>query len=140
MLINLNLSIHSMMWLHRIRMLSKQLTTPMTKHSPVDANAASTSSGIHVLVISSAIQDPTVLEAAAKDPGHVVFYDPATTSLGQLSQDIASVLHGQQADSIAFVNEGKPGQFSLTQDVSSVWRLSNRVRVCKHSGMTWERW
>jgi hypothetical protein len=76
-------------------------------------------SGVHVLVIGSNVTNSDVLAAAAKDPAHVVTYDPATTSLQQLISQIQTVLGGKKADSIAIANDGTiAGQFKLTESIT----------------------
>ncbi len=76
---------------------------------------ASTSAGIHVLVVSSAIQDADVL---AQDAGHgviTVVYDANTDSPDSIISKIETALDGHKADSIAFATEGEgAGQFELT--------------------------
>ena len=80
---------------------------------------------INVLVISSQVTDPQVLEAATKEPAYIVFYDATKTTLAQLTSEISQVLHGQQADSIAFVNNGEPGSFALTSSIQVTQQTLN---------------
>lgn len=74
-------------------------------------------SGVNVLVISSAVQDPQSLQNAAKDGVKTVFYDANSTSLTELSQKIANALNGQKADSIAFAAEGNDNVLMLNSDI-----------------------
>ncbi|MGE0083689.1 MAG: Calx-beta domain-containing protein [Desulfococcaceae bacterium] len=67
-------------------------------------DAAQDDSGIHVLVLSSDVTDGDTLAAAAKDNVIVVKYDPAKTTLEDLSAMIKDALDGEQADSIAFAS------------------------------------
>ncbi len=69
---------------------------------------------VNLLVISSSIPDSQSIVDAAKAGVTTLYYDPSHTSLAQLQAKIAEVLHGQQADSIAFVTEGTKGQIDLT--------------------------
>ena len=87
----------------------------MTEGLNLSDPSASTSAGIHVLVVSSAIQDADVL---AQDAGHgviTVVYDANTDSLDSIISKIDTALDGHKADSIAFATEGEgSGQFELT--------------------------
>ncbi|MBA3958040.1 MAG: tandem-95 repeat protein, partial [Parachlamydiaceae bacterium] len=87
------------------------------KNLSIDAPAGHDSS-LNLLVISSDVANDEILAAAAKDPEHLIIYDPNQTSLDQLSKLIAERLNGQQADSIAFLNYGSVGAFSLTSGVT----------------------
>jgi VCBS repeat-containing protein len=78
-------------------------------------HAGSADSANRVLVISSQVKDSQLLTKASLDNVKVVYYNPDTTSLKDLSAKISSVLDGKRADSIAFVNYGSDGQFALTQ-------------------------
>ncbi|MBA3721993.1 MAG: tandem-95 repeat protein, partial [Parachlamydiaceae bacterium] len=81
-------------------------------HVAVDSPA------MRVLVVSTGVKDSQILAKAASDNIKVVMYDPNYTSLNKLSSEIATALNGSKADSIAFVNEGKAGSFSLTNNIS----------------------
>ena len=87
----------------------------MTEGLNLTDPSASTSAGIHVLVVSSAIQDADVL---AQDAGHgviTVVYDANTDSPDSIISKIETALDGHKADSIAFATEGEgAGQFELT--------------------------
>lgn len=84
----------------------------------IDGKTAPPSNDIHLLVISSDVKDYLILKAAASDPAHTIFYNPAETTLGQLLGRISSVLHGEKASSIGFASEGVAGGFNLVKDVT----------------------
>ncbi len=67
-------------------------------------DVAADDTGTHVLVISSEVKDGEDLAAAAKDNVIVVKYDPAKTTLDDLSAMIKDALGGEKADSIAFAS------------------------------------
>ncbi len=98
-------------------LLNDTTSKDSASQSPIDPGDTSTQSGERVLVVSSAVQDSLVLAEAALSNVKVVYYDPNTTSLSDLSAKIAAVLHGQKAESIAFANHGTEGEFDLTQDI-----------------------
>ncbi len=78
---------------------------------------ASTSAGVHVLVVSSDIQDPNVLAQDAATGVITVVYDAHTDSLHSLLSKIETALGGHKADSIAFATENEgAGQFQLTDN------------------------
>ena len=78
---------------------------------------ASTSAGVHVLVVSSDIQDPNVLAQDAATGVITVVYDAHTDSLHNLLSKIETALGGHKADSIAFATENEgSGQFQLTDN------------------------
>lgn len=81
-------------------------------------HAGTDAGGVRVLVVSSQVQNAQVLAQAASNSVKVVFYDPNNTSLSQLTNDIASVLHGAKAQSIAFATDGSNGQFNLIQGLN----------------------
>jgi len=61
-------------------------------------------SGVHVLVISSDIDDADDLAAAAKDNVIVIRYDASDTTTEDLAKLINDAVDGQKADSIAFAS------------------------------------
>lgn len=65
--------------------------------------------GIHVLVISSDVEDADDLAAAAKENVRVVRYDASDTSAEDVAKLIENALAGQKADSIAFATHNKDG-------------------------------
>lgn len=65
--------------------------------------------GLHVLVISSQVNDADDLAAAAKDDVLVIRYDAANTSLEDLAGLIDDALDGRKADSIAFASHNAGG-------------------------------
>ncbi|OQX19862.1 MAG: hypothetical protein BWK80_36330, partial [Desulfobacteraceae bacterium IS3] len=83
--------------------------------------------GVHVLVISSDINDADDLAAAAKDNVIVVRYDASETSTKGLSDLIEKALDGKKADSIAFAahNSGD-AQINITwSDIMTSDTLEN---------------
>ncbi|CDR33148.1 Ig-like domain-containing protein [Criblamydia sequanensis] len=91
-------------------------------------------SGVNVLVISSAVQDPQSLQNAAKDGVKTVFYDANSTSLTELSQKIANALNGQKADSIAFAAEGNDNVLMLNTDIMVSDNIQSNIQNHDISG------
>ncbi len=79
------------------------------------ARSASSTAPVQVLVISSEVQDASLLASAANANTNVVLYNAQDTTLQQLVKDIEKVLGGKKADRIAFADEGGAGEFQLTQ-------------------------
>lgn len=81
-------------------------TTDLDTHQPLFladvTDAGQHDTGLHVLVISSNIQDPDTLAAAAKDDVLVIRYDANNTGVDDLAKMIHNALGGKKADSIAF--------------------------------------
>ncbi len=71
--------------------------------------------GVHVLVISSDLQQADDLAAAAKDGVIVVEYDPAETDVEGLANLIHESLGGQEADSIAFATHNEGASLPLAE-------------------------
>ncbi|SCA62932.1 hypothetical protein SCG7109_AF_00140 [Chlamydiales bacterium SCGC AG-110-M15] len=84
-----------------------------------------------LLVISSQVPNPEDLINAAQEDTRIVYYDAETTSLQNLSEEIASALGGHKASSIAFINHGSAeGLFHLTNHaVISNETLENDPRM-----------
>ena len=85
---------------------------------------------VNLLVVSSSVPDSQSIVDAAKGDVKTLYYDPAHTTLAQLQAKIADVLHGQQADSIAFVTEGTKGQIELTDGL-----IVNTQALQQNSGL-----
>ena len=90
-----------------------------TLYASVDTGPVETGQGLHVLVVSSAIQSSDQLVQAAADGVLTVTYDPTTDSPDNILLKIETTLAGHKADSIAFATHDQgPGQFYLTGDYS----------------------
>src|SRR5438128_3867 len=93
--------------------VEKSLADSTVDHHMLDHSVPSEASPTRVLVISSDVKDAPILQNAALSSVLTVYYDPAKTSLQDLSNQISKALGGRQADSIAFVSEGQAGQIHL---------------------------
>ena len=74
------------------------------------------SDGVHVLVVSSTVQDADQLLSAKGNGVITVSYDGNTASLDLILAEIQGKLGGQKADSIAFATHGTDGEFTLAGD------------------------
>ena len=71
-----------------------------------------------VLAIASDVPDIQTLIDSAKDGVIIIVYDSNEASLSDISGEIFNLLNGRLANSIAFVNHGSDGQFSLTNEAN----------------------
>ncbi len=74
------------------------------------------SEAVHVLVVSSTVQDADQLVSAKGSGVLTVSYDGNTASLDSILAEIQDKLGGQKADSIAFATHGTDGEFTLAGD------------------------
>lgn len=73
--------------------------------------------GLHLLAVSTGIQDYIQLGEAAQTGVEVIYYDAANDSLDDIVTLIDDQLGGRIANTIAFANEGDFGFFSMTDNV-----------------------
>ena len=76
--------------------------------------ASPASSGVNLLLISSSVESPQQLAAAAGSGVTAVVYDAANTTLTQLQDLISSTLNGRQANNIIFAADGQMGFAGLS--------------------------
>ncbi|MEC7838440.1 MAG: Ig-like domain-containing protein, partial [Chlamydiota bacterium] len=83
--------------------------------SPVDApNAAEK---VHLLIISTDVNDHQQLADSAADNILIITFNPDSTSLQDLSNQISETLDGRLADTIALASHGENGAFQLTDGI-----------------------
>lgn len=73
---------------------------------------------LHLLVVSTHVQDYLQLGDAARDGVEVIYYDHTEATLQSILDSITETLQGRQANTIAFANEGTHGEMILTDDVT----------------------
>lgn len=84
------------------------------------ANEAATNAGNitdRVLVITADTPQLSAMTSNTQENVHVVVYDPTSTSLSGLQQEIAQSLNGAKASSIGFLNRGTTTQFALSSSI-----------------------
>ena len=82
----------------------------------VHKDAAAVEHKVNVMVISTSLENADAVAALADSKTIVIKYDSHTTTSAQLLHEINEALHGEKADSIAFLSEAGNGQLSLFKD------------------------